>query len=187
MKKGALRSYLLVLLISSSLVSCSGLFHSSSEVDKMNLNDLLITIHDVPAHWSTNGSGKGIDPARSTDSSGIGFYSDIYPDSLGISQNIYRFSSIGVAKDDFSNQLTFYDAGQIPQGWSFKSTAASESRFSCTNYSNVSFPVCNWIARYDRIVIEFGGWLVPARMTLSDMEAIVRTIDSKASKLVLTK
>lgn len=164
-------------------LSIGGCNRVNTADDKINLTELLIGVSDMPPHWSLGGQGQPPEPERSSDSTGIGFYSDLYPEALGFSQEIYRHSSSADAKKDYQYALRLYGGGTIPPQWKFKSEGADESYFACEYYPNISFPVCQWLARYDRVVIQFGGWLIPGRMTLSDVENLVRRIDTKASNL----
>jgi hypothetical protein len=160
-----------------------------SNFTNVELTSLLINDEPLPPGWlySDGPIGVGLDEDRSTDSVRISFYSDIYPDTFGVIQNIYRFKSVQRAKDDYADEAFYYRTRNYynPQEWGFESLTADESRIFCRNDSVISG--CVWIARYDCIVIEFTGWLIPGRMTLVDMENIVYEIDEKVSKPTLNE
>lgn len=160
-------------------------FHQDSAVDNQNLLDLLFEPSDMPPHWSAAnyGVGKAIDPYRSSDGAGIVFLSDLYPESLGVGEEVYRFRTVARARDDYADELKIIQlASYTPQEWSFISQVVDESYFACSDAPN--FTSCTWLARYDRIVIELRSVLIPDRFSLEDMEKIAKIIDEKASKLI---
>jgi hypothetical protein len=156
----------------------------STETYQMLLNDLLITTADLPAYsWGVVGpSSTVIDRERSSDLAAITFFSDLYPEHFGSGQEVYRYDSDSDAKQDYEYAVREFGNGYVPSDWKYQSSVASQSQISCTNYPNVSFPVCYWVARYGRVVIDFTAWLIPGRMTLNDMQNIIEKIDVKASK-----
>lgn len=188
MKMKKKSSIFIVFIMIVVVFGCNNRISNDNAINKVNLANLLISVNDMPmpAQWSSPfGPGLALEPNRSTDSIGIGFYSDLYPESLGVSQEIYRFTSTWKAKWDYSELLRGYDTNSIPSEWTFQSEFADESFFLCEDASNIPFPHCEWYARYERLVVQFGGWLIPERMTLFDMEEIARTIDTKVGKITL--
>jgi hypothetical protein len=174
---------MIALFLVLALAGCTG---NRDSIARIDLATLLIGPKEMPPGWSTEGPKNiALEPDRSSDSAGIAFYSDLYPEALGSGQDIYRFKSIRDARRDFAYATTLYATKDIPQAWHFRSTFADASNFSCRTYSNVSFPVCTWIARYDRIVIQFSAWLVPERMTLQDLENLVRQIDLQTGQVIM--
>ena len=170
---------LLVILLSA----CSPL----AKGDQIDLASLLIGMEDMPSGWiTTYGPDIGIDEDRSLDSARIVFNTDLYPESLGASQNVYRFRSVWAARRDYGNQMEFYEMFHYTlSDWKYKSNVANESYFSCRKDPETPILKCDWIARYDKVVIEFGGWLIPNRMTMADMENVIREIDSLATTLFI--
>lgn len=167
-----------------TLNGCSYLDRDAKAHD-INLLDLLFEPSDMPPHWSVAnyGVGKAIDPYRSSDGAGIVFLSDLYPESLGVGEEVYRFRTVARARDDYADELKIIQlASYTPQEWSFISQVADESYFACSDAPN--FTSCTWLARYDRIVIELRSVLIPDRFSLEDMEKIAKIIDEKASKLI---
>ncbi len=178
---------LFLCILSGALAGCSRFPSSSDNTAKTNLSVLLITFQDLPPGWTTAGLSS---PARWSnymdgDSMEIDFYSDIVPDHNPFAEEIYRSSGFLPtlrSQNNFNYLVKELHSGSIPHDWNFKSQFADNSDFSCYTYSNVSYPACDWIARYDRVVIHVLAWLIPDRMTLSDLENIIGKIDAKAGK-----
>ena len=66
-----------------------------------------------------------------------------------------------------------------PDGWTYISGLADEQKISCYTYSNMEYPVCRWVARYEEIVIEVIAWLNPNRINIEDFQDLVIKIDEK--------
>lgn len=175
---------LIALLIIIS--SCKGVDSAKKEVD---LTKLLIGVNDLPPNWSESGRGDALEPNRGGNSMGVGFYSDLYPESLASVQEVYLHLSVNEAQTDIVYVLKEYKNNNefFPEHWNFKSDAADESYLSCEYSPNYSFPLCKWLARYGVIVVQFRSWLIPERMTLLDMENIVELIDIKISGEIQNK
>jgi len=176
--------YLLLFLSVNILTGCSK--PQTCEVSTLDIEALLITIEDMPTplSWSTSGPGNVfLDRERTSDTIYIAFVSDIYP-YLGTDQEVFRYQTIKDAERDFKYASEYFGNGYFPDGWTFTSEVVDESHFSCRDGVSVDFPMCYWIARYDCIVIECRSWLITERMTLEDMENIVRKIDKKSSELI---
>jgi hypothetical protein len=176
----------IIILFSISLM-VSGCAQTRDEqiINTIVLNELLIPEDAFPIGWSFAGSGPGIDPDRSFDSVGETFYSDIYMDSMGCSENIYRQKKAEWAIHDYQYSVVAFGQGLIPEEWTFTSPYADESHFACSYYQDTDFPVCSWMARYDRIVINFDCWLIPDRMNLSLMKEIITNLDNKAAETII--
>lgn len=187
MKKLTFLKLLLLWLLITIILVLSGCDYSqqNKEVNDLNLLDLLFESSDMPPHWSVAnyGVGKAIDPYRSSDGAGIVFLSDLYPESLGVGEEVYRFRTVARASEDYADELKIVQlASYTPQEWNFQSQAANESYFACSDAPN--FTSCTWLARYDTIVIELRSVLIPDRFSIGDMEKIAKIIDQKASTLI---
>jgi hypothetical protein len=157
---------------------------NSRPTESIDITGLLINNNDMPPHWPfSEFSDVGIDKDRSRDSVAISFNSDLYPDTFSSMQNVYRFSSVFDAKQDYETELEFYKRYYyVPSEWTFTSAMASTSHISCKD--NI-FPICVWVARYNNVVIELQASLIPGRMSFNDMENIVKEIDTRAGKLII--
>ena len=183
-KKYQLRLLLLLSFFILSLVGCSK--PKTCEMISLDLETLLISSEDMPksSSWSTSGpSNVVLDYERTSDTIYIAFISDLY-DYLGSHQEIFRYQTSKGAKHDFDYASGYFGSGYFPDGWTFTSDIADESHIACEDGVSVDFARCYWIARYDCIVINLNSWLIPDRMTLEDMENLVREIDEKASELI---
>ena len=176
--KKTLNIYLvsIFILVILTISGCIGL-KSNDVIGQIELHDLLVTTDVFPAGWSLGGTGFGIDPDRSFDSSGAVFYSDFYPESTGCLENVYRHMTVSSAKRDYRYSVSVFASGQTPSDWVYKSNIFDETYFACDYYPGTEFPVCSWVGRYERIVVDFGCWLVPDRMDLLTMENIIKSID----------
>jgi hypothetical protein len=155
-------------------------------MNKIDLKKLLIDEDVLPNGWSLSSSGLGIDEDRSFDSAGITYISDLYPSSLGVTQNIYRLRTIDLAKKDYQFSIAIYKTGELPADWDFQSEYADESSFSCILVIGGDFPSCQWSARYNRIVIEIHFWMIPDRMDGNSIETIIRAVDKKAEEIIMS-
>lgn len=188
MKESSYLGNLLPLLLCTIALAFSGCSHPAPQVkvEAMDLLELLIDPSAMPPNWSMANYGmeKAIDPYRSSDAAGIVFLSDLYPESFGVGEEVYRFKTLNGAKSDYSNEVGILTQSTsfLPPEWRFQSQTADESFFVCTEYPNITS--CTWLARYNRILVELRGSLVTDRFALRDMENITRIIDGKASKLI---
>lgn len=200
MIKHSLPKVFLLGILVSILVSCSRFPFAPDDIAKINLSELLVTSQDLPVGWLQYGiplspASKSEYMDSGTDSIEIDFYSDLVPDDNPLSEQIYRssgFNSIGRAKDNYNYLEKDLAYGSTPLNWKFKSQFADNSDFTCRPYRDdsnppASNPLCEWIARYNHIVIYVEAYLVPSRMTLSDLENIIQKIDAKAGKVILGK
>ena len=186
MRTNILMSCIIVAGLLCCLCGYAGNLNSKdTRIDDLSLNDLLITVDALPSGWFFLASGKSVETYRSHDSAAVAFRTPLYPKSTGCSQDVFRHKTIKIAKRDYQRRADSF--GETPDEWTYESQLADESDFRCYYYSNTSFPLCWWVARYDRIVVEFNSWLVPGYMTLEDMEKVVREIDENAGRQILGK
>lgn len=146
-------------------------------------NDLLVSKDELPVGWTAPGG-----PRKDTDNSKPAGAMDIdlfkspesYPD---ITQWVSLYPSIEQARNWFLETSQFPGETRIT-GWSFTSILADDQKFSCYTYSNANDPICTWLARYQEIRIHVVGRLESGRVTLDEMQAIVKTIDEKVTKKI---
>jgi hypothetical protein len=181
---------ILVLLAATSLIGCAQNSVKSDAINRLDLSKLLLSVDNMPEHssWTTEGTYHTvIDKDRTSDLAAIAFYTNIYPDLYSSKVEAFRYNSVEDAKTDYDYATQEFGQGSPPSEWKFQSLLADQNQVSCDNYSNVAFPVCFWVARYDRIIIDFRVWLIPGHMSLSDMESLVSQIDDKAAKYIVNK
>lgn len=149
--------------------------------------DLLLTTEDLPSAWLVAFVPQKVsDNTKPSNSMEIALLKSTDKEITNgrkwdVMERVYRFYSIEGAKDDYATIITFPGETNI-EDWTFLSSFANEQIFSCYTYSNIEFPVCNWVARYEEIVIEVIAWLDPNRLTLEELQAIVIKIDEKIAK-----
>ena len=147
----------------------------------INLNNLLINNENLPSGWHLGEEGIGIEDDRSFDSAGSYYFTDEYQDQFPrlITQMIYRHNTLESAKKDFLYGISNTPANaELPSSWDFQSMIADESGIICRN------EYCNWVARYDCIVVDIVGRSYLGYSTLEDMENIVRLVDESAGELI---
>ena len=146
--------------------------------------DLLLVKEDLPPQWSVAfGPIKAGEYAKPSDSMETALLKLTEEKLLGdkkwdVRESVYPFNSIEGAKEDYAETTTFPGETNI-EGWTFWSSLADEQKFSCYTYSNVDFPVCTWVARYEEIEIQVIAWINPNRLTLDEVQALVKRIDEK--------
>jgi len=154
----------------------------------LTLADLLITEDDLPnpENWYAYDIRKMIFPANRLPKKATAFYSDRMLNSgRAIEEIVYLFDSVEEARSDY---LEYYDLRTTynffsPDGWKFTQSKADENYIVCSRVDDNNH--CTWVGRYWRMIVEFRSYLIPERMTLEDIENIVKEIDEKASKVQL--
>jgi len=150
--------------------------------------DLLIDLSDMPEGWkvSENSPSRildylaGRDPATADDASRIVFLADTpYIPWYDAGHDVYRFKTPAVAKHVYKS----FERGETPLDWTCQSPVAEESKFLCDT-KDQELAYCTWFAYYDEYYVEFGAALVPGKMSLEDVEKIVRVIDKKMTRYV---
>ncbi len=148
------------------------------------LKDLVITSDDLPAQWAVVfGSQLVSDNTKPSNSLEIAFWKSTAGKLPGeekweVKEMLYRFSSIEGAKEDYAVTTSFPGETNI-EGWTFKSDLADEQKFSCYTYSNMDYPVCRWVGRYDEIEVEVIAWIDPNRLSLEEVQDLIVKIDER--------
>jgi hypothetical protein len=189
---GFMKMVVIVIIASICMIvlfGCHSFRETSNDVSQLDLSKLLISEKDLPeAEWETNGiNSTVIDTKRSPDLASITFLAGKEPDRFGMDQEVFRYTSELYAKNDYEYTSNYYRNDDPPSNWTFMSTAADESLISCRDFRNSSYPMCFWIARYGKIVINIRSWLNPEKMSLETMQSIVQKVDSLASEYVIKK
>jgi hypothetical protein len=141
--------------------------------------DLLLTKEDIPIEWIIFYGPKrvgitGIPPG----SMEITLTKKDKATEWDLKEYVYIYPSIQSAKYAFVESSEFPGNTNIDQ-WTYTSNTADDQEFSCYTYSNMSFPVCSWIARYEEIVIKVIAWLDPNRFSYDEVKFLIETIDRK--------
>ncbi len=151
---------------------------NTSSPSDISLYDFLLTTEEMPDGW------VGYEPFKSPNSLCYVDCASIQFDAQTTNQSrathdVYIYESAKEAKRSYEIQLQPTLIGEIPIDWNYESEFADQSDFVCYTYKDMSYPVCEWTARYDRYIVDFYTWLVPKKMTLDDLEEIIRVIDRK--------
>jgi len=180
------RFLLLLLLINSlfSLEACTQPFLLTNKPTLFPPQNLLITLDDLPLNWKVKfGPERAEDNSRSSDSAWISFSPISEKEKYLVLQMVFRYQNTRGAKADYADQIRFPENTEMEE-WSFQSSVADESRFSCFIYSNESTPVCRWVARYERIVVDVIVRLEQKGLSIQEMETLVKKIDQKVGSIL---
>ena len=162
---------LLFSLIVIFVIGCNQRISGNLPNDKLNLADLLINEDDLPdlSWFSTGVTHIGPEESGTSDITGIAYFPIGHNDFFGSNQFIFRYSSDDLANEYFNELVKKYEKGYLPAEWVFQSTSADRVFLSCED-NRLGFPVCNWMARYGRIIIMYEAWLKSGYSTLRDMQ-----------------
>ena len=163
-----------------SLMCISGCTNSSAIPHRtFTTSDLLVNLSDLPAGWRPDRSpSKAIDYLGTDDSAGIVLdaYDDPYKGRFFY--NVYRFDSIDKAKSVYKDLMSVLP-GKVPSEWTYRSPIADDYLLACYDWEGRSTPVCRMSARYQEYTISIYTHILPDRMSLVDLEKILRVIDSR--------
>ncbi len=143
--------------------------------------DLLITEDELPDGWiSPWGPRKDTDTSRPSGSMEIALFKSQEAEIHDVDERAAIYPTIKGARVDFSEEAQFPGKTNI-EGWSFTSSIADEQKFSCYTYSNLDYPICRWLARYQEIIIQVIGGIKPGRVNLDELQQIVKEIDERVT------
>ena len=160
----------------------------ASPIDRINLEDLMIKIEDLPSSisWDTTGIRHVVDTNAGLkgENSVQALYSPISSD-FTLDQSVLRFSSNKLAEEYYNKPVVTDVHGYTPSEWLFKSSLANQARITCDNDfgTNINGPLmCIWIARYGQIVVSYRAELDTDAFTLVTMQKTVERIDEKITQ-----
>lgn len=138
--------------------------------------DLLIDPSDVSASWQLLFASTSKDHIGS--GSHIAFLTTDSQEARA-DQYVYCYDSIPRAKSRYKK--FFLDpVGGTPPEWEYQSLVADQFSFAC--YKTQGREHCEWAGRYDEYIVTFGVWLIPDRVSLEDVEQVVRAIDERMAQ-----
>jgi hypothetical protein len=144
--------------------------------------ELLISLSDMPPGWVvSNGPVKLKDDISSQDASVIVFQADTNVVRRGAMQRVYRYHSSSGAKRMYEEYVLPGQFGSTPPEWTYQSPVADQSYFACDARQGQPLN-CQWSGRYEEYVVVFGSWIIPDRMSLQDMERVIRAIDMRMAQ-----
>jgi hypothetical protein len=165
----------ILMFVAVLAVACT---HVTAPASPFTTVQLLIGLSDMPKGWTiSDGPEKATEEPSSVDSAAIVFIADGDAARRVARHSVYRFNSATQARWRYRRSFVLEHFGAAPSAWSYASSAADESDFSCYDYGGQTPPVCLWSARYGEYVVTFSTWLVPGRMSIETIEPILRAID----------
>lgn len=146
--------------------------------------ELLIDLSNMPPDWTQTEKGSvplGGEGHIVSDSARIIFGADGYSPHKPTQQYIYRYIRLSIAKRAYEEDAGL--AGEAPLAWTYQSAVADQSLFTCYDYEGREpYPVCNWVGRYEEFVVIVDSWLITERISLQDIEQIIRVIDARMAE-----
>jgi len=151
--------------------------------ENIDLFDLLLNEESIPQGWYLGDKIKGIATHRSWDSAQIRYMTDdLYSgNSIWLVQANYRFECVNYAESDYADEILLYRDIVDYGVWKFVSPYADESSVMC-DIHNGDLYYCNWVARYDCIVVSLIGDIHPD--AIPDMEYIAKEIDTHVASIL---
>ena len=137
--------------------------------------DLLISSENMPQGWESNS------PFTFTDNmcyrcAAIDFDAHIEGQSRALHE-VFVFPSIEEAARMFYSEVEPRMTGNIPEGWNFSSAIADQSLIACNYHDGSDVPSCKWSGLYDNYIVRFFTGIIPGKMSVSQFEKTVETID----------
>lgn len=179
------RMTLMFIILIATVAICSGCLVKRwipAPKRSFTASDLLVKEEELPLGWiSPSGAKLETDNRRPNGSMRINLFKSPEAERADITQLVAIYHSVEGAKVHYSEDIQFPGETDI-EGWSFTSSTADEQKFSCYTYSNMNYPICRWLARYQEIFIQVTGGIEPGRATLDEMQKIVKAIDDKVTE-----
>jgi hypothetical protein len=137
-----LKTFIIIYMMLSYVCGCSTDTNNYPERN-VNLFDLLLERNEISTELPVSyGPNIGFDEDRSTDSVRVAYIINLESFGWGCAQDIYRFKSIRIAKNDFSSAVIRYGSKYTPSDWTYQSQTADESQitqpFFCKFESEIS-------------------------------------------------
>lgn len=172
----------IILTIAGILLSGCDLLGTAPE-RSFTTKELLIGLSEMPPGWTvSNGPIKLKDDVSSKDASVIVFQADTNVIRRGAMQRAYRYRSSSGAKRMYEGYIRPRQFGTTPPEWTYQSPVADQSYFACDDNQGREPLSCEWSGRYEEYVVVFGSWIIPDRMSLQDMECVIRAIDARMAQ-----
>lgn len=145
--------------------------------------ELLISLSEMPPGWTVSDRPKKLkDEISIEDASVTIFQADTDFPRRGAMHRAYRYRNRSTAKQVYEEFVIPSQFGTTPPEWTYQSPVADQSYFACYDYEGREPLTCEWSGRYEEYVVVFGSWIIPGRMSLQDMERVVRAIDARMAQ-----
>jgi hypothetical protein len=146
--------------------------------------DLLIDSSAMPPGWievTRHKQEEGETYLRTDDSARVGFEADGYSINRPTQQLVYRYTDSATAKRVYERLVTMI--GKPPSEWMYQSPIADQFQFACYDYEGREpYPICTWAARYEEYIVEVHSWLITGRMSLHNLENVIRAVDTRMAQ-----
>jgi len=145
--------------------------------------ELLISLSEMPPGWTVSDPPKELRDDISTEDASITiFQADTDFPRRGATHRVYQYRNRSSAKAVYEEFVLPTQLGNTPAEWAYQSTVSDQSYFACYDYEGREPLHCQWSARYEEYIVAFSSWLIPGRMSLQDMERVVRAIDARMAQ-----
>jgi hypothetical protein len=158
----------------------------ASPIEKINLEDFMITINDLPFSipWDSTGIHHVVsdDTGLSGDDNVSTIIGPQVYDYFMFSETALRFPTITLAQQYYDKQVIPNKYEFIPSEWNFKSSMANQNRIACVAYLVLGQKgpvVCTWVARYESIVINVQTTFLTDLTTIRTFQNTMEKIDAK--------
>jgi hypothetical protein len=162
------------------LLSACGFLEPQAPARSFALDDLFLPDDALPAGW------KALEPVSliGHDMCGecltIAFDVPGYVDPALAAQEVFRYRSTGIAERTFQKEYMPIGACLDPvDEWTYESVIAEQQHFGCCLTAGNVRTVCEWGGQYEEYIVVFLADRDPPRLTLADMEQVVRAIDAR--------
>jgi hypothetical protein len=172
----------ILILVTGLLVAhCS--FLETAPERSFTTRELLIGLSDMPSGWWVSYSPQKIkDNLSSRDASATIFQAETNFPRRGASQRAYRYRNAWSAQGIYEDYVLPGQFGSTPPEWTYQSPLADQSYFACDDNLGREPLNCQWSGLYEEYVVTFGSWLIPDRMSLQDIEQVIRAIDARMAQ-----
>jgi hypothetical protein len=92
--------------------------------------------------------------------------------------HIYRYHDVSIAQRMYGEFISRQHRGASFPDDTCDGLQANQSQLTCVSYQTHTQVNCNWTGRYDEYIVDYIAWLVPDRMSLSDVQEIICAIDA---------
>lgn len=170
----------LIIGVSICLLACG--LASSKELPSrpFTTSDLLIDLETMPESWYIV---SGPEESQVEFNFYEGFWIKFETESAEAtyrvaSHNVYQYPSERKAISVYrSFVLPYIEGRSTPAEWTYKSSLSNIYQFTCHDYEGKTQYYCEWSGVYEEYIVIFRAWLIPDKMTLSDIETVVQAIE----------
>lgn len=146
--------------------------------------ELLVDLSVMPPGWKLDARrelGKGTHHLSVGDSAVVVFTAEGESPHKPTQQYVHRYRNSSAAKGVYEQFV--HPAGTTPSDWTYQSPVADQTIFACYDYEGREpYPICEWSGRYEEYVVTVYSWLITGRMSLQDLEQMIRAVDARIAR-----